>query len=49
MVYSNENLVCIIVIRAGSEGWAIVLIAPPKTYESNFIHHKFVQFRKQRL
>jgi len=22
-------------------------IAPPKTYESNFIHHDFVQFRKQ--
>jgi len=25
---------------------AIRAIAPPKTYESNFIHHDFVQFRK---
>jgi len=26
---------------------AIGAIAPPKTYESNFIHHDFVQFGKQ--
>ena len=29
--------------RVGSRG----AIAPPKTYESNFIHHDFVQFGKQ--
>ena len=32
--------------RGGSRG-AIGAIAPPKTYESNFIHHDFVQFEKQ--
>jgi len=26
---------------------AIGDIAPPKTYESNFIHHDFVEFGKQ--
>jgi len=25
----------------------IATIAPPETYESNFIHHDFVQFGKQ--
>jgi len=29
--------------RDGSRG----AIAPPKTYESSFIHHNFVQFVKQ--
>jgi len=24
-------------------------MAPPKIYESNFIHHDFVQFRKQHI
>jgi len=32
--------------RSGSGG-AIGAIAPPKTNESNFIHHDFVQFRKK--
>jgi len=32
-------------LRGGSRG----AIAPPKTYESNFIHHDFAQFRKQDL
>jgi len=32
--------------RGGSRG-AIEAIAPPKTNESNFIHHYFVQFWKQ--
>jgi len=31
---------------AGPGGWAIEAIVPPKTYESNFIHHDFVQFGK---
>ena len=35
---SNHN-------RVGSRG-AIGAIAPPKTCESNFIHHNFVQFGK---
>jgi len=30
--------------RVGSRGGTI---APPKTYESNFIHHNFVRFGKQ--
>ena len=29
------------------QGGRIGAIAPPKTYESNFIHHNFVQFGKQ--
>ena len=28
------------------QGRAIGVIAPPKTYESNFFHHDFVQFGK---
>jgi len=32
--------------RGGSRG-AIGAIAPTKTYESNFIHHDFAQFRKK--
>jgi len=31
--------------RGGSRG-AVGAIAPPKTYESNFIHRDFVQFGK---
>jgi len=34
--------------RSGSRG-AIGAIAPPKTYESNFIHHDLIQFRKKHL
>ena len=30
-----------------AQGEAIGAIAPTKTYESNFIHHDFVQFGKQ--
>jgi len=33
-------------LRGGSSG-AIGAIAPLKTYESNFIHHDFAQFRKE--
>ena len=29
------------------QGGAIGAIAPPKPYESNFIHHNILQFRKQ--
>jgi len=32
--------------RGGSRG-GIGAIAPPKTYESNFIHNDFAQFRKK--
>ena len=46
----NEDLVAPLVIgesflAAGEnpEG----AIAPPKTYENNFIHHEFLQFQKQ--
>ena len=28
---------------------AIGVIDPPETYESNFIHHDFVQFGKQHI
>jgi len=28
----------------GGDGWGD---RPPKTYESNFVHHDFVQFGKQ--
>jgi len=31
---------------ADPEGGAIGEIAPRKTYESNFMHHNFVQFGK---
>jgi len=31
---------------ADSGGAAIGAIAPPKTYESNFFHHDFLQFGK---
>jgi len=31
------------------QGRAIGSIVPPKTYESKFIHHNFVQFGKQHL
>jgi len=34
------------IIRSEARG-AIGAIVPPKTYESYFIHHEFVQFRKQ--
>ena len=33
----------------GGSRRAIGAIAPPKTYESNFVHHYFVQFEKQHL
>jgi len=32
---------------SGGSRRAIRAIAPPKTYESNFIHHDFLQFKKQ--
>ena len=35
-------------IRGGSRG-AIRAIDPPKTYESNSIHHDLVQFGKQHI
>ena len=35
--------------RGGSGGGAIGAIAQPKTYESNFFHHDFVQFGKRNL
>jgi len=34
-------------IQVRIQGGAIGAIAPPENYESNFIHHDFVQFRKQ--
>ena len=43
------NLLCTPI--TSSQGWiqvwAIGVIAPPKTYESNLFHHDFVQFGKQ--
>jgi len=33
--------------RVDPGGGAIGTIDPPKTYESKFIHHDYVQFRKQ--
>jgi len=33
--------------RVGSKGGAIGEIAPLKSYESNFVHHDFVQLRKK--
>jgi len=44
--FMNVHLHC---IRGRIQGGAIgaIAIAPPKTYESNFIHHNFEQFGKQ--
>jgi len=43
---SNEEMLHWTWRKSGSRG-AIGAIGPPKTYESNFIHHDFVQFGKQ--
>jgi len=38
-----SNTICCELTRGGTKGM-IGAIAPPKTYESNFFHHDFVQF-----
>jgi len=35
------------ILSRGGSRWAVGAIAPPKAYESNIIHHNFVQFGKQ--
>ena len=35
--------------EGGCPGGAIMVIAPTKTYDSNFIHHDFIQFGKQHI
>ena len=41
--------VCFNLAQGRIRGGAIGAIAQPKTYESNFFHHDFVQFGKRNL